>query len=271
MTTGYIIDIEFVWGHITNIAGMTKTTPPHPYPPPTTILGAIASVISKEYLLGEKNYPKLIIELAKNTLSLTMKPLNYTPVVHEDINRIVTIKLTSGQKYPKPSGEGSFDAPARGKTIVSPMENGSPILRVVYIIRSDFLNINGKKIEINADTLWKITRIGAKETTTSVINVEEHEAQKVSPSELVTTYSFPKNNNIKIIDQEGSWIIANYVSPYLYNSWEKSPSYSYIVGKGVETFLIPQYKIEQQAWARITASKPYVGYEIKNEIVIGVE
>ncbi|MEM4141284.1 MAG: type I-A CRISPR-associated protein Cas5, partial [Nitrososphaeria archaeon] len=85
MPTGYILDIEFTWGFQAKIVGLSKTSPSFYYPPPTTILGAIAESIAKEHNVSEFKGKEIIPKLSENLLAIGIRPVNCVPIKYEDL------------------------------------------------------------------------------------------------------------------------------------------------------------------------------------------
>lgn len=158
-TSAFIVDVEFVWGFQTRIAGLSKTSPSFYYPPPTTFLGALGESIARKLGVGESAGRGIIASLGRELLALGIRPLNCVPLKYEDINKIIAVKLTSGIPYPDPRNmASSYDSPARGKTVMVSLDENSPILRFLLVFRKDKIDLRGKALELDEDYFWRIHR-----------------------------------------------------------------------------------------------------------------
>ncbi|MCD6348545.1 MAG: type I-A CRISPR-associated protein Cas5, partial [Candidatus Korarchaeota archaeon] len=117
MPLAFSADVEFTWGHASRQAGMSKSPSSFLYPPPTTVIGAVAASIGRRLGWGEDRGREIMRLIASKLLAISLRPLNFFPMRFQDINRILAVKVTSGKLYPNPLDiPKSFDAPARGKT-----------------------------------------------------------------------------------------------------------------------------------------------------------
>jgi len=269
---GYIVDIEFVWGFQARIAGLSKTSPSFYYPPPTTFLGALAEVIAKENNIGENEGKRIIPKLSDNLLAIGWKPLNCIPIKYADINKIIAIKETSGILYPHPKDlVKSFDSPARGRTILSTLDNNAPKIRWFIVFRKNKFIFNGDEIEVNADSFWKVHRISSKESRISVTDVK-----RVTPviikNKSVSNYSIPVKEGMNLIRGRGEWIFEYYVDPFEIKTYDsqENPLINYLTKKKIILFgspiLIsilstPEYIVE--------FNNKFAAYKYEKEVVIG--
>lgn len=269
---GYIVDIEFVWGFQARIAGLTKTSPSFYYPPPTTFLGALAEVIAKENNIGENEGKRIIPKLGNNLLAIGWKPLNCIPIKYADINKIIAIKETSGILYPHPKDlVKSFDSPARGRTILSTLDNNAPKIRWFIVFRKNKFIFNGDEMEVNADSFWKMHRISSKESRISVTDVK-----RVTPviikNKSVTNYSIPVKEGMNLIRGRGEWRFEYYVDPFEMKTYDnqENPLINYLTKKKIILFgspiLIsilstPEYIVE--------FNNKFAAYKYEKEVVIG--
>ncbi|MEM4563555.1 MAG: type I-A CRISPR-associated protein Cas5a, partial [Thermofilum sp.] len=124
---GFLADVEFIWGFKSRVVGMSKSSPSFLLPPPTTVLGAIAEAYARRKGLSEGRASATMTELAKDLLLLTYKPFNAVPLSYQDLNRILAVRTSAGVSYPSTKDPyGSYDAPARGKTILSTVDERPP-------------------------------------------------------------------------------------------------------------------------------------------------
>ncbi len=263
---GYIIDVEFVWGFQARVVGLSKTNPSYLYPPPTTFIGALASSIAKRKYLGEKEGRELMVKLCKSLEAIAFRPLNCIPIRYEDINRIITIKVAGGIKYPNPKKvRESFDSPARGKTSLISLDENPPCIRYAVIFKEDKVTR-----DINKEDFYSINRLGSKESVVSVIDVMEHDdIEIINNSREITSYSFPlTSNNVlkKIISPK--WEYEIYIDPRtIHASASYNPLEIYRKFSHVKIFRIPVLTD--------ILSKPQVYvecktcYKIGREVIIG--
>jgi len=270
---GFRFDLEFVWGFQCKVVGLSKSSPSFYYPPPTTILGAIAEQIAKEYKIGEKKGKEIIPLLSANLLALGIKPLNCTPVKFSDVNRLITLKIIGGNKlYPRPDDiAGSFDAPAVGKTMLSPLEGEPPRLRVIVIFKDKTINLRNELIEITSDFIWGIHRIGSKESLVSVVDAIDFHPNKIEGN-VDTEYSFPLIDGVSLLREDSpSWIREMVVNPFTIKSYDEkqNPVIDYLQGVNVLQYMQP-IKLAAQPRYRVKLSPNSCGYKVDNDQVIGI-
>ncbi|EZQ01516.1 CRISPR-associated protein Cas5 [Candidatus Acidianus copahuensis] len=252
---GLIFDVEFMWGFQARVAGMSKSSPSFSFPPPTVILGALAEPVARRLKAGEGNYVNTIAKLSKSLLALGIKSLNFIPLKYQDLNRVLALRTSDNVRYPSPNpGEvyASFDAPARGKTSTSSIDGRPPTLRVFMVFKDDIVKV---------EDIWKIKRIGSKESLVSVIDVVSGEPTVIR-GDIETDYSYPISNAIQVIDTDGTWISEHFVSPF---DLSDSPAVLYSKGLGVQyniglPFRDLSVKLRLNGW---------VGYKLNNEVVVG--
>ncbi len=253
---GFIFDVEYCWGFQARIAGMSKTSPSYLFPPPSSILGAIADPYSRRKRRSESEGISTMIELSKHTVSLTFRSINAIPISFQDLSRIIAIRTSGGEEYPSTVNVyGSFDAPARGKTILSSIDNKPPLIRIVLIIDYDLI----------ADDLWRIKRIGSKESLVSVVNVEEVQVTKIG-KEVTTKYATPIVDGIQVVEK-GEFVEQFYV-PVEKGKLIDSPSKMYLESNAVKYKIGIPYRDYE---LRVKLNNEYAAYKVGEEEVIGVE
>jgi len=292
---GSIVDTEFVWGFQARIVGLSKTSPSFYYPPPTTFLGALAEVIAKENNIGEYFGRFIINELSRNLLAIGVRPINCVPIKYEDLNRIIAVKITSGKHYPDPEDlPKSFDSPARGKTILTSLNDDAPKLRWFLIFKDKTIavqdeNLKDKidKIELDDEIFWKVHRLGSKESRVCVVSVTLSKDVAIhSERRMITNYSFPTAVN-PLEEKVRRWENEVYVNPFsgkIYTKEKKGKSTveigifeKYYSGfKNLRVFKIPiivsisnlpEYIVETiDGWRAYS-----VVLEGRKEVVIGVD
>jgi CRISPR-associated protein Cas5a/b/c len=268
---GFLVDVEFVWGFQSKVVGYSKTSPSFTYPPPTTILGAIAEHIAKENVLGEGKTREIIPMLSKNLLAVGLRPLNCLPVKFSDLNRLIATKITKGIRYPSPTDlSGSYDAPATGKTILTSLNTEPPKLRLYIVFKDGFAGrIGEKEIIINKYTMWNIHRLGSKESIVSVVDVKEFEPQKLT-GELSTRYSFPLIDGVTTIES----VIRNWSQELLINPFNLpiyDPVTQYLLGQKTVRFYVPILELlDDPPTYRLKVAGNACGYKYDEEVLIGI-
>lgn len=274
----YRIRIEFVWGHQSRIIGLSKTNPSYYYPPPTTILGAVAEPLAKEHGLGENpgTTRSLLGKLSQNLLAIGIKPVNALPVKYMDINRIIAVGGRKEKKYPTPKDlGGSFDAPARGKTIMSPLRlDEPPTIDIAFVFRKPSISINGRELIINDDLLWRIHRLGSKESIVSVIDVEQTDKISVEQGLTITSYSFPITGCVSVVEKIiGQWAYEVYINPFRLTT--EPLLYQYFLGKNLLTYMVPlKTSIHDDPMIKIRVGGSHAIYSMvfgdRQERIVGV-
>ena len=276
----YKLRIEFTWGHQSRIIGLSKTNPSYYYPPPTTILGAIAEPLAKEYRLGEnpENTRLLLSKLSSNLLAIGIKPVNAIPLKYMDLNRILAVRKRK-ETYPSAKSmkaiEGSFDAPARGKTILSSLDYEPPKLDVLIVFKDKEIIYGGRKLSLSNHILWEIHRIGSKESLVSVIDVEESNNISIEEGITITNYSLPLGKGVKILEELGrKWVYEVYVDPHILDPSKTILDY-YLEGTKLKTYMVPvKMSLSEEPSVKISVTKPMAIYSIKfshsEERIIGV-
>lgn len=249
LTTGnavaYVIDVEFVWGYQATIAGLTKSPPPYTYPPPTTVLGAIAEAIARSEGLGENSLPTLMSALTKDLVAVALRPVNCIPVRYQDINRVIAIRQTGKDRYPSSRDlQGSFDAPARGKTILASLNGKPPTIEWVLVWRRNPVIKVPKpltrpsNVPLSPKHLWRLHRIGSKESLASVTRVLVKEVKALPQgSQARTRFSFPLEALSKY-EPRGRWVVEAYADPFKPYAKGESPALRYLRGESM-SFALP--------------------------------
>jgi len=260
---GFLFDVEFMWGFQARIAGMAKSSPSYIFPPPTSILGSLAESYARRKGLSESKSVETMRELSNVLLTLAYKPCNAVPIVVQDLNRIIAIRTAAGVSYPSLMDVyGSFDAPARGKTILSSINNEPPILRVMLVFKEGS--------DVIVDDIWRMKRIGSKESMISVIKVVEGIPEILKDGIIKTKYSFPHIDGMDW-DHDGEYVEQYFVPPIpiLGQSLVDSPSALYLRSQVVKYVIGVPYRDYQ---FRIKKLPPgFVGYKIGEEVAIGIE
>ncbi|MDJ0270744.1 MAG: type I-A CRISPR-associated protein Cas5a [Aigarchaeota archaeon] len=241
---GFTVDVEFVWGFQAKVVGYSKTSPSFYYPPPTTILGALAEYVAKEYALGEHKGKEIIPKLAQNLLALGIRPLNCIPLKFSDINKLIAIRLTGGTKYPTPSDPyGSFDAPAMGKTILASLNEKPPQLRIYIVLENDRIDIDDRdEIMLDKQVLWGVHRLGSKESVVSVLTVSDFQPDVKNGRINTTSYSFPLIDGVKLVSElQPKWVLETLVNPFKIKAYNENdnPLRNYLAGQNIVKYYLP--------------------------------
>lgn len=261
------ITAEFGWGFTSRVIGLSKTSPSFIYPPPTTFLGAISAVLAKEYSLGEQYGKETMLEISRKLLAINLRPLNCMPLRYSDINRIITVKVTSGRLYPKPDDlKRSFDSPACGKTILVSTDKDPPRVEWILVLRDNSINCNGSLIKLNVEHIWRINRIGSKESLVSITEVKYFDNVDIKYERIETKYSFPLSKNIRIITLSGVWEIEQYINPFNLDKW--NPLRYYLTGERIMNFYVPVL-MGDESRCIVDICGEYCGYQVGDKVVIG--
>ncbi len=238
---GFLVDLEFVWGFQSKVAGYSKSSPAFTYPPPTTFLGAIAEVLAKKHSLGEQEGRSIIGALSSNLLAIGVRPLNCVPLRSLDMNKVIAIRKSGEGRYPNPRDPyRSFDAPAHGRTILSPVSSNreGPTLRYFLILGDNKIRVRGgERIRLEGEDLWEIHRLGSKESLLSVTNLETF-IPNVREGRVTTSYSFPTGiGEIRLRDYQPRWILEKTINPFSASGYD--PLTSYVFGQNLIDFYYP--------------------------------
>ncbi|WP_233437584.1 type I-E CRISPR-associated protein Cas5/CasD [Candidatus Korarchaeum cryptofilum] len=272
-TSAFIVDVEFVWGFQTRIAGLSKTSPSFYYPPPTTFLGALGESIARKLGVGESAGRGIIASLGRELLALGIRPLNCVPLKYEDINKIIAVKLTSGIPYPDPrSIASSYDSPARGKTVMVSLDENSPILRFLLVFRKDKIDLRGKALELDEDYFWRIHRLGSKESRVSVIDVRRKDGIDAEEGKIISKYSFPVMKGVQPLEElQRKWLYETYISPRdIEYSERANPVLTYMESRSLIPFRIPILVVRtEEPEFIVEVREPSAYYRVDGEVVIG--
>jgi len=267
------VDVEFVWGFQSRIAGLSKTSPSFFYPPPTTFLGALGESIARKLAVGESAGREIITSLSRNLLAFGVRPLNCVPQKYEDLNKIIAVKVTGGIHYPDPRNIfGSYDSPARGKTILVSLDNNSPLIRFFLVFKKCQVEFGERSVELDQDSFWRIHRLGSKESVVSVIDVRRKDGVEVEEGRTTSKCSFPLTNGVKpCAELQGRWFYEVYTRPKdLLYSDKANPILTYLKKENLIPFLIPiLITRSSEPEYLIEVSDPAAFYRVDEETVVG--
>jgi len=271
--SAFIVDVEFVWGFQTRIAGLSKTSPSFYYPPPTTFLGALGESIARKLGVGESAGREIIASLGKDLLALGIKPINCVPLKYEDINKIIAVKVTSGVPCPDPKNmASSYDSPARGKTVMASLDENSPTLRFLLIFRKDKIDFREKTLELDESYFWRIHRLGSKESRVSVIDVKRKDGINAEEGKITSKCSFPVMKGVQPLEElQRRWFYEAYINPRDIEYAERAnPVLTYMEGRSLIPFRIPILvtRTEEPVFI-VEVREPAAYYRVDGEVVIG--
>lgn len=267
---GFLVSVEFVWGFQASAIGLSKTSPSFSYPPPTTFLGALAESISKDLGTPESSGRRVMAEIAKNLLAIGLKPVNCRPLKYADVNRVIAVKVTSGKLHPTPSNiSGSFDSPARGKTILQSFDDESPTIRWFLVFKDDKITIDDHSLKLD-DAFWRIHRLGSKESRVSVFDVKCLDV-KTSNGRVRTDFSIPLNliRSIAPNQMSGKWVIEQYIDPFSEESYEK-PFEAYLTKTAKFMLPIREHVNLDYSYVRVEPIQDANAYVSGEEVVVGL-
>ncbi|MEM0023810.1 type I-A CRISPR-associated protein Cas5a [Thermofilum sp.] len=258
---GFLADVEFIWGFQSRVVGMSKSSPSFLLPPPTTVLGAIAEAYARRKGLSEGRASATMTELAKDLLLLTYKPLNAVPLSYQDLNRILAVRTSAGVSYPSTKDPyGSYDAPARGKTILSTVDERPPTLRIFAVFKDS--------ADVEASDLWRVRRIGSKESMVSVVEVVEGEPEVIRGGGVETDYLLPLTPELeRALSGRTGLLELEFVPVYSLRQGEP-PAKLYLEGRTVKHVVsVPPFR----RGVRVRLPPGYVGYKMGEEVAVGHE
>ncbi len=152
---------RLVWGFMIHVPFQTASPQPIPYPPPTTLVGALAAAYARW-----KGYPETLVVDSKPysfTAKMLLDKMVYYAtagypiagvVLHRDLMRVLSLPYLQ-QKTP----DYWFSAQAFGKAY-TPTD-----LEIVYLVDSRYADELSK-------AAWGIDRIGSREGIVSIRTVE---------------------------------------------------------------------------------------------------
>jgi CRISPR-associated protein Cas5a/b/c len=266
----YSVDIEFTWGFQARVAGLGKSSPSFLFPPPTTLIGAIAASYGRRVRRGEAEGVKLMLELSENILALSFRTINAIPLTFMDVGRVIAPGSREGVNYPTAEDvlvHKSFDAPARGSTIMGSIDDKPPRIRYVLVVKDE--------APITPEDLWSIRRLGSKESLVSVVGVEEVPVSRLGGSineRKLTLYATPRVEGLQA-EEHGPVAREFYVNPYRV---DRSPSAAYVQGAEVIPYLIPLSLEHAEGCLDVWgALEEYSFYEVEDpekgaNVVVGV-
>jgi len=192
--------------------------------------------------IGESAGMGLITALGRALLAFGLRPLNCVPLKYEDINKIIAVKMTSGIPYPDPRDlPGSYDSPARGKTIMASLDGNPPIIRFLLAFKEGDIEFEGGTARIEEDHFWRIHRLGSKESRASVIDVRKYAGINASEGRTASKYSFPILDGIAPMpESRGRWVYETYLNPReISYTQATNPALVYMEGRSLIPFRVP--------------------------------
>ncbi len=270
----YRFTVEFQWGIISRMAGSSKTSPSYLFPPPTTVIGALARNLAVQMRKGESAYRELFREIVNGLYAISFKVINVLPSPYTDISRLIAIGNRGGYTYPSPKiPDKSFDVPATGKVYYSSADGNPPRIEYALVFSEDSEIIKYNRFTEN---IWKINRLGAKESLVSVIEVNETDAEFLQINKEKTQWAFPKKL-LKTELGEGYKIfkyfwVEEYVDPLRLELTLPESFYSYKYSYEYRTlFVIPRPKMldGESLPISIETFPDYAVFKVEGETIVG--
>ncbi len=173
-----IVKTTPVWGFSIKYPGQSAAQDAFPYPPPSTLLGALASGYARLNGLPEKAGSKesTTIRLLDTVRYVTVCMRGFG-VKQLDPQRNIVIGFQRKERRKNPKYW-------RGLQAMGKMYALNSELRVVYIVE------DGYAIEL-ARAAWNITYIGGKESLVNVKDVEIHDMEVLEEDYCETCYMVP--------------------------------------------------------------------------------
>jgi CRISPR-associated protein Cas5a/b/c len=215
----FVFDVEFTWGFQARVAGLSKSPPSYIFPPPTTVIGALAESVARRLGRGEMEGVELMREISKSLLSISFKSLNALPSSFMSVCRTYAIGSRGGVPYPTARDVvvyKSFDAPAKGSTFVGTLDGEPPRLRYFLAFRDSAL--------VAPEDIWSIKRLGSKESLVAVVEVFEASVTPSGKRGRVCS-AFPRVEGVEIKSNASLTLTEHYVNPY---SFSESPAEVFI-------------------------------------------
>ncbi|MEZ0345233.1 MAG: type I-A CRISPR-associated protein Cas5a [Infirmifilum sp.] len=255
----YIFDVEFTWGFQARIAGLSKSPPSYLFPPPTTVIGAIAERVARRLGRGEASAVETMSTISSSLLALTFKPLNVFPSHYMTLSRVYAIGNRGGVNYPTARDVylyKSFDAPARGSTFYGTVDGEPPRIRYFVVARDDTV--------VTLGDLWGVKRLGSRESLVSVVMAAEARVeQKMSEGRVFT--AVPLAQGVEVLEGEESCLREYYVYPY---NLSDAPVRIYHLNPSlVIQYLIPipYFETSKQGLKVRVDGEKFVIYQVRSE------
>ncbi|MGC8987803.1 hypothetical protein [Infirmifilum sp.] len=227
----YVFDVEFLWGFQSRVAGLSKSPPSYLFPPPTSVLGALAERLARKLKFGEMDGVRLIIELSRDLVAISFRPINAFPISYMTLSRVIAIGQRGGVSYPTSQDVHvykSFDAPAKGSTLLGSIDGQPPRIRYYIVFRG------GERL--SPDDIWAIRRIGSRESPVAVVNVWEAKIAGTDKEGFVYT-AVPEDRGVTILSGSSGSFREYYVDPYVLTD---SPAKTLLMNPSqVKPFLVP--------------------------------
>jgi CRISPR-associated protein Cas5a/b/c len=208
----FVFDVEFTWGFQARVAGLSKSPPSYIFPPPTTVIGALAESIARRLGRGEMDGAELMREISKSLLSISFKSINAIPSSFMSIYRSYAIGSRGGTSYPTVKDVEvyrSFDAPAKGSTFMGTMDDEPPRVRYFMAFRDNSL--------VTSEDIWSVKRLGSKESLVAVVKVFEASVTTSGKKGKVCS-AFPMAEGIEIKSNAYLTLTEHYVNPYSFSA-----------------------------------------------------
>jgi len=175
--------IRFSWGFAARLQPQSKMRMALKYPPPTTLLGALAYPFlrakegrievlrkGKKTISAADSLRKIVIEVAAS--------LSEEPLIYGDYLRVHRFY------------RGKVDKGVTALPVSLTYSNGEGIADIVYVMKG--LNDNIER------AAWGITRLGSRESVVSVESVHTGRVKVITGNETSTRFSFPLRDGLEV-------------------------------------------------------------------------
>ncbi len=185
------VDVTFHWGFIVRQTEQSAAQSPYPYPPPSTLIGALSYGYNKingnpETIVQNGKIYSSTIKILNGIYDVTCRIIESSACPYQDLGRVISSPYLRVQHRQKLS---PFAAQAVGKTYVIKGK-----LRVIYLVHEEWIDILEK-------AAFLISRIGSKEGISSVEKVRVVDISSVESDEISTQYYLRSNHVLEIYNE----------------------------------------------------------------------
>jgi len=180
--------LELHWGYSIKHPIYSASQPSFRFPPPTTLIGALAYTIASrenrsEILIDKNNLYSYTAKILIDVPWATYRFLNIDPSLLTETRDLVRVSIAPYVRRDNiyPGSPYIWAVQTHGKMYIPLL-----LIEAIYVVKDSAVN----NILRYA---WGITRIGTKESIASVKSVEILDTYIVSDTIVETVYSFPKS------------------------------------------------------------------------------
>ncbi len=202
------------WGIVCRVVPFSKSRPSIYFPPPSTLIGALAYPLSRQTGMPEILQKGIFVSsadfLLKFIKSVHLRP-KYAYAVKSDLSRVYWVHYARR--------EAKSDAVALEKVYTFPIQSsGYPEMDVIFLVDASSAerNLGGDWMKKLVSACWSIVRVGQKECIVSAESVKMQEAQEVGRSYVEISYYTPLEAIKRIMpEDETEYQIIEYYNPWL--------------------------------------------------------